>query len=156
MAIESGAKNGIIAPDWKTVEYLKKAGVDPDKIEMIKSDEDAVYCQEIHIDVSDLVPYVAVPHSPANGKPIKEVEGTPITQVMIGTCTNGRVEDFEMAADIIKGHKIPKEVRCIIMPARLHGDLRGGRVHNVQSQLRRMRRRTRRSAVCKGILSGNT
>ena len=117
MAIESGAKNGIIAPDWKTVEYLKKAGVDPDKIEMIKSDEDAVYCQEIHIDVSDLVPYVAVPHSPANGKPIEEVEGTPITQVMIGTCTNGRVEDFEMAADIIKGHKIPKEVRCIIMPA---------------------------------------
>lgn len=117
MAIEAGAKNGIIAPDHKTVEYLKKAGVDPEKIEMIRSDDDAVYCQEIHIDVSELVPYVAIPHSPANGKPIEEVEGTPITQVMIGTCTNGRVEDFVTAAEIIKGHKIPDHVRCLIVPA---------------------------------------
>ena len=85
--------------------------------DVLKSDDDAVYCQEIHIKADELVPYVAVPHSPANGKPIDEVEGIPLTQVLIGTCTNGRVEDFVVAAEIIKGHKIPNNVRCIIMPA---------------------------------------
>lgn len=117
MAIEAGAKNGIIAPDEKTVQYLVDAGVEREEISDIHSDEDAVYCQEIHIQAEELVPYVAVPHSPANGKPIEEVEGTPLTQVLIGTCTNGRVEDFIMAAEIMKGHKVHRDVRCIIMPA---------------------------------------
>ena len=120
MAIEAGAKNGIAAPDEKTVEYLMKAGVKREEIKMLKSDDDAKYCQEIHINVSDLEPYVAMPHDPANGVPIGEAEGIPLAQVLIGTCTNGRVEDFAMAAEIIRGHKIPNTMRCIILPASNH------------------------------------
>lgn len=117
MAIEAGAKNGIIAPDEKTADYLVNAGVRREDIQMIRSDDNAVFCQEIHIYVDELVPHVAVPHSPANGRPIEEVEGTPLTQVLIGTCTNGRVEDFMAAAEIIRGHRIPQQVRCLILPA---------------------------------------
>lgn len=117
MAIEAGAKNGICTPDEKTVKYLMDAGIKREDIELLKSDDDAVYCQEIHIDVTDLEPHVAIPHSPANAVPVTEVEGTPLNQVLIGTCTNGRVEDFIAAAEIIKGHKIPNMMRCLIMPA---------------------------------------
>lgn len=117
MAIEMGAKNGIIAPDEKTVAYLIRAGVKKEDIRMLASDEDAEYCQEVRIDVSDLEPYVALPHSPANGVPVSQAAGTPLTQVLIGTCTNGRVEDFAAAAEILKGHRIPNELRCLVIPA---------------------------------------
>jgi len=120
MSIEAGAKNGIIAPDEKTIAYLVNAGVKREEIETIKSDDDANYCEEVRIDVSDLTPYIAMPHNPANGVPISEAEGIPLSQVLIGTCTNGRVEDFAIAAEIIRGHKIPNTMRCIILPASNH------------------------------------
>ena len=99
MAIESGAKNGIIAPDEKTEEFLGQP------INMISSDQDAEYEQEIVIDASILDPQVAVPFSPANSISIKEVEGIKLDQVIIGSCTNGRSEDIKIATEIIGGKK---------------------------------------------------
>ncbi|NMA17845.1 MAG: 3-isopropylmalate dehydratase large subunit [Clostridiaceae bacterium] len=111
MAIESGAKNGIIAPDEKTEEFLGQP------INMISSDQDAEYEQEIVIDASILDPQVAVPFSPANSISIKEVEGIKLDQVIIGSCTNGRSEDIKIATEIIGGKKIPPNLRCFIVPA---------------------------------------
>jgi 3-isopropylmalate/(R)-2-methylmalate dehydratase large subunit len=117
MAIEAGAKNGVIAPDEKTAAFLTFAGVDPAEIQDIRSDPDAAYCQKIHIDASQLSPQVALPHSPANAVPVEEAVGIPVTQVLIGSCANGRVEDFKAAADIIRNRKIPRFVKFLILPA---------------------------------------
>lgn len=117
MAVEGGAKNAIIAPDGKTVAYLTAAGVKPEDFELFQSDEDAGYIKEIHIDVTDLPPFVAIPHSPANGVPVTEVAGIPVQQIIIGSCTNGRIEDFEVAANVMRGHKIRDDIKCLIVPA---------------------------------------
>lgn len=116
MAIEAGAKNGIIAADEKTAAYLAAAGVSR-SYSPVYSDDDAVYCREITIDASALVPQVAVPFSPANVVDITEKEGTALNQVIIGACTNGRLEDLKIAAEIITGKKIPRGLRCYIVPA---------------------------------------
>lgn len=113
MSIEMGAKTGIVPPDEKTFEYLK--GKAQEKFTPIYADEDAQYCEEYNFDVVDLEPQVAKPHAVDNVFNVGEVAGTPLDQVFIGSCTNGRYEDLEAAAKILKGKKV--KVRTIVLPA---------------------------------------
>ncbi len=115
MSAEMGAKNGYIAPDEKTFEYIK--GKEKKEYEPIYPDPDANYEKVIEFDVSDLMPQVAKPHTVDNVSPIDEVEGIKIHQGLIGTCTNGRVEDLEVAAKILKGKRIAKGTRCLVFAA---------------------------------------
>ncbi len=115
MAAEMGAKNGYVPPDEKTLEWVKpraKAEFEP-----IYSDPDAEYKDIIEFDVSNLTPQVAVPHTVDNVKSIEEVEGIEFHQGLLGTCTNGRLEDLEIAAKILSGRKIAKGVRALVFPA---------------------------------------
>jgi 3-isopropylmalate/(R)-2-methylmalate dehydratase large subunit len=114
MAIEAGAKNGIFYTDDKTVEYVKPRA--KRKYEIFKSDPDAVYSQTFEYDISNMEPQVALPHLPSNAKPVSEVKNISIDQAVIGSCTNGRLEDFRIAAQILKGKKCHKDVRTIIIP----------------------------------------
>ncbi len=115
MAIEAGAKNGIFEVDEKTLEYLKEAGAKEPVV--FKADEDAEYDEVYTIDLSKITPTVAFPHLPENVKTFDEIGDIPIDQVVIGSCTNGRLEDLEIAANILKGRKVNKNVRTIIIPA---------------------------------------
>jgi 3-isopropylmalate/(R)-2-methylmalate dehydratase large subunit len=115
MAIEAGAKTGIIEPDETTLEYLEGRAKRPYQI--YKSDPDAHYEKIIEIDVSKIEPQVAFPHLPENAKPISEAKGIKIDQSIIGSCTNGRIEDLRIAAEILKGQQVYSEVRLIIIPA---------------------------------------
>ncbi len=115
MAIEMGAKAGIIEPDKETERYLSAIGVND--FEKIKSDEDADYSGILEIDVSNLEPQVAVPHKVDNVVNVSEVEGVKADQVFIGSCTNGRYEDLKIAAEILKGEKVAKGTRLIVIPA---------------------------------------
>ena len=117
MAIEAGAKNGIIRPDEKTQEYMKEQSIENVDWDDIYSDDDAEYVKRIEIDVTSLVPQVAVPFSPANARDVAEVEGIKLDQIIIGACTNGRIEDIRIATEIMKGHKIPHSFKCFIVPA---------------------------------------
>ena len=115
MAIEAGAKNGIFPVDEKTVEYMK--GRCEREPVIYTADEDAEYEQVIGIDLSAIVPTVACPHLPENTKPAAELTDIRIDQVVIGSCTNGRMEDMEAAYKILNGKKVADGVRCIIIPA---------------------------------------
>ena len=115
MAVEAGAKTGIINPDEKTILYVRNRTHDPFK--PLTSDFDAEYEKTIEIDASGLEPQIACPHSVDNVKSASEVEGTPINQAFIGSCTNGRIEDLRLAAEIIKGRKISNGVRFLVTPA---------------------------------------
>ena len=115
MAVEMGAKAGIIEPDQKTLDYVKSRTDKP--VKPIKSDPDATYEKVVDLDISDLEPQVAVPHSVDNVKSISEVDGTEVNQAFIGSCTNGRLEDLRAAAQIINGKKIAKSMRLIVIPA---------------------------------------
>lgn len=115
MAIEAGGKNGIIAPDKITKEYVQGRAKRPYKF--IYSDGDAQYSQIIDLEVSQIEPQVAFPHLPSNVKPISAVGHVPIDQVVIGSCTNGRLEDLRTAARILKGRKRAPFTRLIIIPA---------------------------------------
>ncbi len=119
MAIEMGGKTGIVEPDKVTFEYLKSMGVDFDKeaCKELKSDEDARYSKVVDIDITDMEPQVAKPHRVDNVVNVSEVEGTKIDQVFIGSCTNGRYEDLKIAAEILKGEKVARGVRLIVIPA---------------------------------------
>ena len=114
MAVEAGGKNGIFPVDEKTVEYLRARTTKPYTI--YSSDPDAFYAREIQIDLSSLRPVVALPHLPENVKPVSELPEIIIDQVVIGSCTNGRIDDLEQAAKIIAGRKIYPSVRAIIIP----------------------------------------
>ena len=114
MAIEAGAKNGIIAPDEKTKEYLEDRSIRPYKF--YYSDPDAEYERIIKYDVSQIEPTVAFPHLPENTKPISQVGNIKIDQAVIGSCTNGRLSDLEIAAGILKGKQVHKDVRLIVFP----------------------------------------
>lgn len=116
MAIEAGGKNGIFPVDEKAIAYMKEHS---DKAYTIyEADADAVYEQEYIIDLSRLEPMVAFPHLPENTKRISQIkEDVRIDQSVIGSCTNGRIEDLRCAADILKGRKVKKGVRCIVIPA---------------------------------------
>ena len=115
MAIEAGAKNGIFPVDETTRAYLR--GRVSRAWEAFDADPDAVYEREIEIDLNNLRPTVALPHLPSNTRSVDEVAGTPIQQVVIGSCTNGRLEDMRKAAEVLKGRKVHDGVRCIVFPA---------------------------------------
>jgi 3-isopropylmalate/(R)-2-methylmalate dehydratase large subunit len=114
MAIEAGGKAGIFKADDRTLEFIKQRAKRPYKI--YDSDEDAEYAEVVEYDVSRLEPQVAFPHLPSNTRPISEVGEIRIDQAVIGSCTNGRLEDIRIAAQILKGRKVHSEVRCIIIP----------------------------------------
>jgi len=116
MAVEAGAKAGLIATDEKTREFLAEHGRESDFRE-IKPDEDAEYERVIKIDVTKIEPQVACPHTVDNTKPVTEVVGTKVNQVVIGTCTNGRLEDLRIAAQIVKGKRVADSVRFLVVPA---------------------------------------
>ena len=115
MAIEAGAKNGIFPVDQVTLAYLK--GRSEREPVIYSADEDAVYEKTIEIDLSSIVPTVAGPHLPENTHPAAELGSIKIDQVVIGSCTNGRMEDMETAYRILKDHTVAPGVRCIIIPA---------------------------------------
>ncbi|MCQ9207450.1 MAG: 3-isopropylmalate dehydratase large subunit [Omnitrophica bacterium] len=121
MAIEAGAKNGIIEPDASTVKYVK-AAIRKNKpkrkgFKMYKSDKDAKYALVKEYDVSKIEPQVALPHLPSNTKPVNKVKNVSIDQVVIGSCTNGRISDLEISAKILKNKRIKQGVRLIVIPA---------------------------------------
>lgn len=117
MSVEAGATSGIVPSDEETVNYLRNvAGVTGD-IDLCLPDEDAVYEKVIEINASDLVPQVACPHTVDNVKPVTEVLGTKIDQIVIGSCTNGRLDDIEVAAGILKGKKVARGTRMLFFPA---------------------------------------
>lgn len=115
MAIEAGAKNGIFEVDDQTLDYLKKAGAKEPKI--YTADPDAEYEKTYVIQLDEIEPTVAFPHLPENTKTVREAGEVLIDQVVIGSCTNGRLEDLAAAADILKGKKVCDHVRTIIIPA---------------------------------------
>ena len=116
MAIEAGGKNGIFPVDEKAETYMKEHSSRSYKI--YEADPDAVYEEEYTIDLSQLKPTIAFPHLPENTKTIDEItEDVKIDQVVIGSCTNGRMEDLRTAAAVLKGRKVKKGVRCIVIPA---------------------------------------
>jgi len=115
MAIEAGGKSGIIAPDQVTIDYVNPRA--KRSFRSYQSDPDAVYEQERSYDVSEIDPQVAFPHLPENTRPVSEVGTIPIDQAVIGSCTNGRIEDLRLAARVMNGRTIDKNVRLIIVPA---------------------------------------
>lgn len=116
MMAETGAKSSIIEADENTIDYLKEIGANSD-YEIIKSDPDAEYDAVFTIDLNELVPTVAMPHSSDNIMSAEKLEGTKINHVFIGSCTNGRLDDIKSAADILRGKKIADDVRMIVVPA---------------------------------------
>ncbi len=115
MAVEFGAKFGIFPADVNTVDYLQALGME--EVGTFRADDGACYEQKYHLDVSDLEPLVALPHSVANVKKAREVSGTPIQQAFLGSCSNGRVEDLGAAAEILRGRTVSPSVRLLVYPA---------------------------------------
>jgi 3-isopropylmalate/(R)-2-methylmalate dehydratase large subunit len=117
MSVEAGATSGIVPADEETLRYLKmEAGV-TDKLEIFGADPDAIYEQTIEIDASKLAPQIACPHTVDNIKTIEQVAGTKIDQIVIGSCTNGRLDDLEIAARTLKGKKVARGTRMLVFPA---------------------------------------
>lgn len=114
MAIEAGGKNGIFIPDEITLEYVR--GRNQRDYEIFLSDADASYAEVREYDVTGMEPMVALPHLPENTKPVSELTEITIDQVVIGSCTNGRIEDLQMAAGILKNRKVHPEIRLIVIP----------------------------------------
>ena len=118
MAIEMGAKNGIMEPNKETLEYVaKRTGKNQNQLNIKYSDKDAEYYKEYYFNIEDIEEQIACPNDVDNVKNISAVEGTSINQGVIGSCTNGRLIDLKHAADILKGHKVHEDVRLIILPA---------------------------------------
>ncbi|HEY8417913.1 MAG TPA: 3-isopropylmalate dehydratase large subunit [Limnochordales bacterium] len=122
MSTEMGAKSAIVAPDEVTFAYLQSVQAAPESLESWRqwqSDADAAYAQEIVVDVRELEPLVAVPFSPGNVRPVREVAGKPVDQALIGTCTNGNLEDIGVAAAMLRGRRVHPRVQLIVTPASL-------------------------------------
>lgn len=118
MVVEMGAKNGIIAPDATTSKFLKGRTTEPmPAFEALRSDADAGYTETAEFDVTSLEPQVACPSSVDNVKPVVELNGTPVDQAFIGSCTNGRIEDLRLAAQVLKGKRVKDGVRALVIPA---------------------------------------
>jgi len=115
MAVEVGAKTGIIEPDEKTLNYVKRRTTKPFK--PVKSDSDATYKKVLDVDVTEMEPQVSGPHSVDNVKPISEIDGVEVDQAFIGSCTNGRLEDLRLAAGLLEKRKVKKGVRMLVAPA---------------------------------------
>ncbi|UCC12478.1 MAG: 3-isopropylmalate dehydratase large subunit [candidate division WOR-3 bacterium] len=116
MAVEAGAKTGLIASDEVTREYLKKRGREKDWT-ALSPDDGASYERVVDIDAADLVPQIAFPHTVDNTRTVDQAQDIKIDQAFIGTCTNGRIEDLQIAAKILKGKKVAKKTRLIVCPA---------------------------------------
>ena len=114
MAIEAGGKNGIFPVDEKTIEYMKEHS--KKEWTEFNADEDAEYEAVYQIDLSKIRPTVAFPHLPDNTRTIDEIGEVKIDQVVIGSCTNGRLSDLRIAAEILRGKKVHEDIRCIIIP----------------------------------------
>lgn len=117
MSVEAGATCGIVPPDAETERYLREVAGVTEELDMTLPDEDAEYEQVIEIDASQLVPQVACPHTVDNVKPVDEIAGTKVEQVVIGSCTNGRLDDLKTAADILRGKKVARSTRMLVFPA---------------------------------------
>ena len=117
MSVEAGATAGMVPPDEETLRYLREEAGVTDKIETFGPDADAVYAQVLEIDASKLTPQIACPHTVDNVKPISEVKGTKLNQIVIGSCTNGRLDDLEAAAKILKGRRVIDGTRMLVFPA---------------------------------------
>jgi len=115
LSMEMGAKNAFVLPDDRTVEYVRSKT--PKSFDVIVPDEDAHYLKNFNYHVDELTPMVACPHSVDNVKPVKDVAGLKIHQALIGSCTNGRFEDLQIAARILEGESVPKDVRLLVIPA---------------------------------------
>jgi 3-isopropylmalate/(R)-2-methylmalate dehydratase large subunit len=117
MSVEAGATSGIVPPDDETLRYLKNVAGVPETVATFGPDSDADYDQVIEINVSRLEPQIACPHTVDNVRPIGEVLGTKVQQIVIGSCTNGRLADIETAANILNGKKVTRGVRMLVFPA---------------------------------------
>ncbi|MCS6906911.1 MAG: 3-isopropylmalate dehydratase large subunit [Anaerolineales bacterium] len=118
MAIEAGATSGIVPPDEETLRYLRsECGITGLQVEDLLPDPDASYAEVVELDVSSLTPMVAFPHAVDNVRSVEEAYGLAVDQIMIGSCTNGRLEDIEIAARILRGKKIARTVRLLVFPA---------------------------------------
>ncbi len=118
MTIECGGKNGVVIPDDTVREYLTGRAKKPaDEWDFFEPDADATYYQELNYDISDLQPMVAKPNLPGNVVSVSEVDPVPVDQVYIGSCTNGKIEDLRIAASILKGQKVNKTTRMVVVPA---------------------------------------
>jgi len=117
MAIEAGGKSGIIKPDAITETYVKERLPESKEYRLYSSDDDAMYVEKYEFDLSRLEPQVSFPHLPENTHPVREAEEVVIDQVVIGSCTNGRISDLRIAAEVLRGRKVAKGVRVIIFPA---------------------------------------
>jgi 3-isopropylmalate/(R)-2-methylmalate dehydratase large subunit len=115
MVVEMGAKNGVVEPDEKTAAYLEEKNLVP--YSFVQGDHDRSYEKVVEYDASTLEPMVAIPYRVDNVKPVREVGNIPVDQVQIGSCTNGRLEDLRIAAEILRGNKVKKGVRALIIPA---------------------------------------
>ena len=117
MAVEAGATSGIVPPDAETLRYLKEVANVNEDIPLISPDPDAVYERVVEVDAATLVPQIACPHAVDHVKPVNLVAGAPVQQIVIGSCTNGRLDDIEVAAKILAGKKIARGVRMLVFPA---------------------------------------
>lgn len=117
MGVEMGAKNAFFPADNVTTKFLKSIGIPASQYTAINPDNDASYSQELTYNLSEITPVVACPHSVDNVKKVTELEGLKIQQCLIGTCTNGRLSDFQIAARILKGKKVHSDVRLLILPS---------------------------------------
>ncbi|MGA2749074.1 MAG: 3-isopropylmalate dehydratase large subunit [Verrucomicrobiota bacterium] len=117
MAVEAGATAGIVPADRETERYLREEAGVSDPIEFVGSDADAAYERSIDIDVTELGPQIACPHTVDNVKPIGEVAGVKVDQIVIGSCTNGRLDDLAVAARILKGGSVARNTRMLVFPA---------------------------------------
>jgi len=117
MSVEAGATSGIVPADEETERYLREEAGVAGRIDRVVADPGAAYAQVIEIDAATLVPQIACPHTVDNVKPVDQVAGTKIQQVVIGSCTNGRLDDLEIAAQLLEGRKIASGVRMLVFPA---------------------------------------
>lgn len=118
MAIEMGAKNGIMEPNKATLDYIvNRTGKSSDQLNIFKSDKDSIYEKEFTFDITEMEPQIACPNDVDNVKNISNVLGTHIDQGFIGSCTNGRLEDLEQAAKVLEGNQVHDDVRLIVSPA---------------------------------------
>ena len=117
MAVEAGATAGIVPADAETLRYLHEEASVKEEVEVVGPDPDAVYEQVIELDISQLAPQIACPHTVDNVKSVQEVAGKLVNQIVIGSCTNGRLDDLQIAARILEGKKVARNVRMLVFPA---------------------------------------
>jgi 3-isopropylmalate/(R)-2-methylmalate dehydratase large subunit len=117
MSVEAGATAGIVPPDGETLRYLRDEAGQEQMPPLFEPDPDAVYDRVIEIDASKLEPQVAFPHTVDNVRPVQAAEGIPVQQIVIGSCTNGRLDDLQVAAELLRGKKVASSVRMLVFPA---------------------------------------